>query len=165
MSQPRETVIVPLPPGDYIGKIEVYYGDSDKPEREAQVVAGTTECKVKLAAGATEEDCLILVKQLDTTKNPVNVYTYCCGRLMPYNPEEHVLGFCCSDDEPEEPTPEPEFQPEVSGPTLEADRARFVEEEQPFHQEMNIEVELDLGDELSLDDDEDDFDDEDEEDS
>jgi hypothetical protein len=97
MSQPREAVMVPLPPGQYITQVEVYYQNPDKPERKAQVSAGTAEVKVKLAEGAKIEDCLILVKQLDATRTPISVYVYCCGSLKPYNAEVHQLGSGCAD--------------------------------------------------------------------
>jgi hypothetical protein len=97
MSQPREIVMVPLPPGQFITQIEVFYGDPNTPERKAQVSAGATDVKVKLAEGAKVEDCMILVKQLDATRSPTRVYVYCCGSLKPYNQDVHKLGSGCAD--------------------------------------------------------------------
>lgn len=136
-TQPRETVTVPLPSGPFIIDIEVYYGDPDTPERKAQLSPGLREAQVKLAEGATAEDCLILVKQLDATKKPISCYVYCCGSLRPFNKDYHVLGWCCADDEPEvEPEPEPVYP---DRPTLAEDKARV--EEQPFLEPREVVIE------------------------
>ena len=101
MSQPRETVIVPVPYGDCRSKIEVYYKDPDKPERQAQLSAGMTEAKVRLAEGASLDECMILVKQLAADGNVTFTYLFCDGGLEPFNPDVHQLGSCCDKDEPE----------------------------------------------------------------
>jgi hypothetical protein len=167
MSEPRERVVVPLPSGNYICQVDVYYGDPDKPERTAQLSSGMQEAKVGLAKGATVDDCLILVSQLNDSKQPISKYVYCCGKLKPYNPEHHVLGWKCEDEVEKEPKEVYVPKSEVEGkPTLAEDMARlaeeeqalhekvdsseYVEEEQPFHDEAAVEDELDLGDELEL---------------
>jgi hypothetical protein len=138
MSQSRESVTVLLPPGSYIVQVEVFYGNPDKPERKAQLSPGLSEAVIKLAKGATVKDCLILVKQLNNAKKTISTYVYCCGALKPFNPKYHVLGWCCSDDEPEV-KPEPST-PELTRPTLANDLARAAAEEQPFYNEP-VEIE------------------------
>lgn len=110
MSQPRETVIVPIPYEGHRTLIEVYYKDPDKPERRGQVAADSKEAKIRLAEGAKLDECMVLLKQLRADNSVAATYLLCDGHLEPFNAEVHKLGDCCQEPEPED-EPEPEYEP------------------------------------------------------